>query len=125
MAESSGSSGNKSKGIRYLVIGGVCILVSFTLPVLYSFVVAFSLGLISLLCLGMDWVCCDSVNLILFVSGVVFVVMGIITMTKSDDDKTPTKRDVTVSPKPPTTESRVEKEEVVGKQVEPEQKSDN
>lgn len=64
---------------KNLVITGACLMAAgFFLPILYGILMIFGFWLITLVTLGLDWVCCGTVSPLLFIAGLVILIIGIV-----------------------------------------------
>lgn len=48
------------------------------LPLMYFILDIFSLGILTMITLGLDWACCCSVSGLLFVIGLVLLIVGLV-----------------------------------------------
>jgi hypothetical protein len=66
-----------------LLFSGIAlIIISIILPMVYGGLTLISLGIISMLTLGMDWACCCTVTPILFIVGLILTILGFVLDSK-------------------------------------------
>jgi hypothetical protein len=62
----------------YVIFGILLMIVSFLFPAGYFVLDLLSLGILTALTLGMDWLCCCGLNSILFIIGLVLFIVGLV-----------------------------------------------
>ena len=66
-----------------LVIWGIVLMVSsIVVPVIYFFIDLLTFFLLTIVTLGMDWLCCGSLSFIGFVIGLVLLIVGLVSQPK-------------------------------------------
>lgn len=63
---------------KYVFTGIGLMIGSVGLPILYFILDIFSLGILTVITLGFDWICCCSVSGLAFTIGLVLMIVGLV-----------------------------------------------